>query len=233
MLTKTRRLGLAGGFTAVVAATSLMFASAASAQVVPPPSVVPIGGATNSTISEVTINGETTTVAVVAPNSTVAMHAKLTLGPGVNPGWIYWAGYGWVGAASASGCSPGAIGVGSYDETNFNLTAPSTAGVYEVGAALGPDYCPWASPVPGPTIAKIVVTSYESVCALAYEYSSDPSVASGLCSKLAAAERADARGQMNAKGNVLKAFGNQVRAQTGKALTPEEAEMLLLLVSYL
>jgi len=228
-----RRTTAATGFVAGITAALLMFAPAAGAQVTPPPSVVPIGGATGSTISGVTINGNTTTVASVAPSSTVAMQATLTLGAGVDPGWIYWAGYGWVGAANPSGCSAGVIGVGDSTTTSFNLTAPSTAGIYEVGAALAPDPCPWASPVPGPTIATIVVVSYDSLCVLAQSYSSDPAVADGLCAKLGAASRADARGQVSVKANVLRAFTNQVTAQTGKALTAEEAETLLTLASYL
>lgn len=233
MQLKTRKTRLAGGALGGVVAAVIFAASAAFAQVTPPPSVVPIGGATNSTISGVKMNGNTTTVAAVAPGTNVAMQATLTLGNGVNPSWIYWAGYGWVGAAGASGCSAGVGGVGDTTTTNFNLTAPATAGIYDVGAALGPDYCPWAAPVPGPTIAKVVVTSYSSVCALAQSYTTDPNVAQGLCDKLTAAEQAAGRGQMKTKGNILRAFNNQVNAQTGKALTSAQADTLKTLVSYL
>ena len=227
-----RRVGVLGGLLGTVAAVTLA-ASSAFAQVTPPPSVVPIGGATNSTISNVKINGTTTTVAAVAPGSTVAMQAKLTLGSGVNPGWIYWSGYGWSGAASASGCSAGVGGIGDNTTTPFNLTASNTAGVYDVVAALGPDPCPWSATTPGPTIAKIVVTSYESVCALAESYATDPYVAQGLCDKLDAMEQAGMRGQDKTQANIQRAFSNQVDAQTGKALTAEQADMLKTLVSYL
>ena len=233
MQVKAKRVGVMSGLMGAVVAATMLFASPASAQVQPPPSVVPIGGATNSTISDVKINNTTTTLAVVAPGSSVGMQAKLTLGSGVNPNWIYWSGYGWSGAASASGCSAGVIGEGDATTTSFNLTASGTAGVYDVVAALGPDPCPWSSTTPGPTIAKIVVTSYASVCALAQSYSTDPYVAQGLCDKLTAAEQAAGRGQDKVKANVLNAFNNQLTAQTGKAFTPEQADMLKTLVSYL
>lgn len=233
MQLKTKRAGVVSGFLGTIALATMMFASPALAQVTPPPSVVPIGGATNSTISNVKINGTTTTLATVAPNSSIAMQAKLTLGSGVNPSWGYWAGYGWVGSPTASGCSDPVGGVGATTTTSFNLTAPATAGIYNVGAALGPDPCPWASPVPGPTIAMIVVASYQSVCALAQSYSTDPLVAQGLCDKLAAAQQAAGRDQAKVKANILRAFNNQVAAQTGKALTAEQADMLNTLVMYL
>jgi hypothetical protein len=227
-----RRTGILGGFLATVAAVTLS-ASAAFAQVTPPPSVVPIGGATNSTISNVKMNGTTTTLLAVAPGTNIDMQAKLTLGSGVNPGWVYWSGYGWSGNASAAGCSAGVQGSGDTTTTNFSLTASNTAGVYDVVAALGPDPCPWSATTPGPTIAKVVVTSYESVCVLAESYSTDPYVAQGLCDKLVAAETAGARDQMKTEANIQRAFNNQVKAQTGKALTMEQAEMLTTLVSYL
>ena len=229
--TLARRVGrLAVGATA---AATLLLASSASALIEAPPSTVPIGGGTNSTITDVRINGDTTTLAQVAPGSTVAMHAKTTLGPGVNPSWVYWTGYGWVGAATASGCSGGTGGVGGTDPIDFTLTAPTVAGVYAVGAALGPDPCPWASPVPGPTVAKIVVADHPSMCALVWEASTKPSVAAGLCDKLVAAAAAQERGQVNVEANVLKAFLNQVEAQRGKALSGERADLLRELVGWL
>lgn len=235
---RTKRTGLVATLAGLTIVAAMLFAPAASAKtttptpVTPPPSTVPIGGGTNSTITGVMVNGNTTTLATVAPGSTINMQATLTLGPGVNPGWVYWVGYGWVGAPIPSGCSFGAIGVGATDTTNFTLAAPTTAGVYEVGAALGPDYCPWAAPVPGPTIAKIVVVDYSSLCSLAQSYSSDPGVAMGLCDKLLAAEAAGGRGQTAVKASILRAFGNQVLAQSGKALTTDEADMLLTLSLY-
>jgi hypothetical protein len=54
-------------------------------------------------------------------------------------------------------------------------------------------------------------------------YSTDHDVTAGLCDKLAAAAAA-----LNAtsRGQQIEAFDNQVRAQTGKALTQEQAATL-------
>ncbi len=71
--------------------------------------------------------------------------------------------------------------------------------------------------------------SYDSVRALAEFYSSNPGVAHGLTAKLDAAQAAEQRGNLSAKAGELKAFANQVNAQTGKALTPNQAEVLLTL----
>jgi hypothetical protein len=51
-------------------------------------------------------------------------------------------------------------------------------------------------------------------------------VADGLCSKLAAAADAAARGNAAAKQNQLQAFRNQVDGQTGKSIAPADADVL-------
>jgi len=56
-----------------------------------------------------------------------------------------------------------------------------------------------------------------------------PGVAEALSAKLYAAEAAEGRGNLSAKAGALGAFEHQVRAQTGKALTPNQAEVLLTL----
>ena len=53
---------------------------------------------------------------------------------------------------------------------------------------------------------------------------------SGLNDKLAAAAQAKTA---KVRDNVLDAFANQVRAQTGKALTAEQAQLLLELANTL
>ena len=72
--------------------------------------------------------------------------------------------------------------------------------------------------------------SYESLRILTGFYSNKRGVAHALIAKLDAAEAAEARGDLRAKAGELKAFANQVSAQTGKALTPDQAEVLLTLV---
>jgi len=51
-------------------------------------------------------------------------------------------------------------------------------------------------------------------------------VANGLNAKLSAAEAAEARGDAAAKAGAIQAYLNQLRAQSGKALTAREARAL-------
>lgn len=71
--------------------------------------------------------------------------------------------------------------------------------------------------------------SYEALRQLTVYYSRNPGVAAGLAAKLDAAEAAEERGNANAKGGSLGAFRNQVRAQTGKALTGAQAHVLTMM----
>jgi hypothetical protein len=71
-----------------------------------------------------------------------------------------------------------------------------------------------------------VTVTATSLCALAQELVSDPSVAVSLCDKLNAAAAAAARDNVGAKENQLRAFGNQVAAQTGKSISGSDADLL-------
>lgn len=71
--------------------------------------------------------------------------------------------------------------------------------------------------------------SYGALRQLAAYYSENSGVAAGLMAKLDAAEAAEGRGNANAKAGSLGAFRNQVRAQSGKALTGEQAHVLTVL----
>jgi HYR domain-containing protein/PKD domain-containing protein len=75
-----------------------------------------------------------------------------------------------------------------------------------------------------------VVASAASLQALVSRFCTDPAVAQGLNAKLAAAAKAP---NTNARAGQLGAFGNQVRAQTGKTLTADRAATLLRLVALL
>src|SRR5262249_60183755 len=75
--------------------------------------------------------------------------------------------------------------------------------------------------------------SYASLRLLAGFYSGKEGVAQSLSAKLDAAQAAEARGNLHAKAGALRAFEREVRAQTGKALTPEQADVLLTLVQTL
>ena len=210
-------------------ALSLAFVPAATAA--GPTEPIDIGG-TGNTITGVYINGVHTTEATVQPGSTISMQATLTLGSGANPGWWYEAAYGWDGAQTYSGCSVPTY-VGWPETTNFTLTAPSAAGTYNVHVNLGPDPCPWL-PAAGTVIAEIhVAATYDSVCAAVENYSTSADVATGLCDKLYAAQAAENVGDMKAKANILNAFVKQVNAQTGKALTSDQAANLIGFVAQL
>ena len=72
----------------------------------------------------------------------------------------------------------------------------------------------------------VVEVTYASLCALVRSYVDDADVADSLCSKLAAAEAAAARGNANGKRGSLAAFVKQVEAQSGKSMTAAEAATL-------
>jgi prepilin-type N-terminal cleavage/methylation domain-containing protein len=72
--------------------------------------------------------------------------------------------------------------------------------------------------------------SYESLRILSAFYARKHGIGHALIVKLDAAEAAEARGDMHAKAGALKAFANQVRAQTGKALPAVQAQVLMTLV---
>lgn len=71
-----------------------------------------------------------------------------------------------------------------------------------------------------------VQVSSVSLCNLVTQFSTSTDVAAGLCDKLTAASQAAARGQSKTNSNILRAFDQQVSAQTGKALTSEQAAVL-------
>ncbi|HMG32597.1 MAG TPA: hypothetical protein VKM94_01565 [Blastocatellia bacterium] len=60
-------------------------------------------------------------------------------------------------------------------------------------------------------------------------YSAKKGIAHGLVAKLDAAEAAEKRGDLSTKAEALEAFANEVRAQTWKALTPNQALVLVTL----
>jgi len=80
-----------------------------------------------------------------------------------------------------------------------------------------------------PSVVRLPFYTFASLCTLVRSYATDPSVAQGLCDKLASAAAASGK----ARSNILNAFRNQLRAQTGKSITAEQAAILLQLVSEL
>lgn len=78
-----------------------------------------------------------------------------------------------------------------------------------------------------------VAATPDGLCALGAHFATSAGVAQGLCSKLEAARAAAAKGNANAKAGQIGAFINLVQAQTGKALTAEQAAILTRLVKLL
>jgi prepilin-type N-terminal cleavage/methylation domain-containing protein len=79
----------------------------------------------------------------------------------------------------------------------------------------------------------LLLFSYRSVRTLTFFYSTKHGVAHSLAEKLEEAEEAERRGNLNAKARELRAFEHELRAQTGKAFTPGQAQVLLTLVQTL
>jgi uncharacterized protein len=77
-----------------------------------------------------------------------------------------------------------------------------------------------------PSVVRLRIVTFTSLCDLAKEVVTDPSVASGLCDKLNAAAAAAARGNTAVKDNQLKAFRSQVDAQIGKSISAADAALL-------
>jgi hypothetical protein len=70
-------------------------------------------------------------------------------------------------------------------------------------------------------------TTYDDLCASAQILVSQPGIQNALCSKLSGAAAAEARGDTNAQNGLLRAFRQQVEAQTGKAITETDAALLI------
>lgn len=78
-----------------------------------------------------------------------------------------------------------------------------------------------------------VTPSFDGTCRLVKALSTNTSVASGLCDKLNAARDARSRGDRAGGKNQLEAFRNQLRAQSGKALTADQVGVLDRVAVYL
>lgn len=72
-----------------------------------------------------------------------------------------------------------------------------------------------------------VAGSADGICDLIESWVSNRGVANALCTKLRAADRANARGNSRAAAGSIGAFVNQVEAVTGKWLTEAQAQLLL------
>ena len=80
-----------------------------------------------------------------------------------------------------------------------------------------------------PSVVRILMNDESTLCALATRVATKNGVASSLCAKLDNAAAARSRGDLKVAENILKAFTNEVNAQAGKAITQDDADLLILL----
>ena len=66
-----------------------------------------------------------------------------------------------------------------------------------------------------------------SLCTLVRRFVSKDGVATSLCAKLDSAVAARERGNLTVERNILNAFANEVSAQRGKAITNDNANVLM------
>lgn len=78
----------------------------------------------------------------------------------------------------------------------------------------------------GATSFTVTVTT-ASLCTLTERFVSQAGIANSLCAKLRAAAASAARGNTNAKQNQLNAYINEVQAQSGKAVSSANADILI------
>jgi predicted extracellular nuclease len=84
-----------------------------------------------------------------------------------------------------------------------------------------------------PSVVRILMNDESTLCALAQRVVTKTGVANSLCAKLDNAAAARNRGDLKAAQNILKAFMNEVNAQRGKAITTDDADLLILLAGRL
>ena len=78
-----------------------------------------------------------------------------------------------------------------------------------------------------------VTASFDGLCSLVESFVSHAGVANSMCVKIAAAERADARGQTTARDGALSAFFGEVEAQAGTRVDPDDAAVLIAIATAL
>jgi hypothetical protein len=76
------------------------------------------------------------------------------------------------------------------------------------------------------TATLTVAVTADSLCSLTRQFVGNDGIAKALCAKLDAAQASIARGDAKSKAGQIGAYVNQVQAQSGKALTPDQAAIL-------
>lgn len=218
----------------VALAMSMLLVGTASASVTSPPDPNTFGFAT---LSNITLNGQSTTVLQATPGSSVTLTADWSDShPDKCPHCIDFIAVGLQDAANPAGCLENGDQTGASGNGSVALEAPDVAGFYNViGRASQVYHCSdqWPGPWENATIAVIIVSTPSSLCDLVWQDSTSADVATGLCNKLTAAQDAHDRGQTKAAAHILSAFDHQLSAQTGKALTADQVNTILALQDYL
>ena len=75
--------------------------------------------------------------------------------------------------------------------------------------------------------------TYERMNELVKQFVTNQGIANSLLAKLDNAQKAEAKGNQDAKAGMIGAFINEVEAQTGKAITPDVAAILISLAKVL
>lgn len=83
------------------------------------------------------------------------------------------------------------------------------------------------------TFTYEVTVTYEGVSALIRQFVTDRMIAEALCRELELAREAEERGKTQIKEAILRAFGHQLDALSGKKMTAEQAAILKKLVGHL
>jgi hypothetical protein len=111
--------------------------------------------------------------------------------------------------------------------TSNCATANGAAYTFDLGAhtltASATDYA--GNDASASTTFTVSVT-YGSLCALTRQFVAQAGIANSMCVKLDNAYRSEFRGSAGAAQNQVQAFINEVRAQSGKALTAAQAGIL-------
>jgi len=109
-------------------------------------------------------------------------------------------------------------------DTSFK--PPAQDALYEPNAYRTSDHDPIL-------VGLALAATFDDLCRLTRRYVTNADVADSLCAQLEAAKRADARGDQKTKEKALKAYVKLLRAQVGKSITSEQADVLIGLASEL
>ena len=143
----------------------------------------------------------------------------------------------------------------TYGDPAFTVSATSSSGLPVTFTASGPCYisgdtvyitgvgtCTITAHQAGddnynaaPDVSQTftVNITYERMAELVEQYVTNRGIARSMIAKLDNAMKAEVRGNINAKNGMIGAFINHVKAQAGKALSAEDADILIMLAMHL